>query len=143
MSDIVYKYENKIFTLKAIGRNDGRYKAYCNRIGVNEDSQDSLVEVITPDGKNMEKPCFYETRYFVRCDFHDSSIKKAFINHKMASVADSFDFDGETLVGTLDFVNSPGKSMSKATTKKLSIRLRKILLVLFVPSLRNQKDKLG
>ena len=109
MSESVYEYQNEIFKLKVTGKNTGRYQAYCNRIGVEEDSDESFVEMTTPNGKSMVKPCFYETRYFVRCDFHDSSIKNAFINHKMASVADSFDFDGKTLVGTLDFVNSPGK----------------------------------
>ena len=31
------------------------------------------------------------------------------VEHRMASVADAFNFDEGTLVGTLDFINEPGK----------------------------------
>ena len=110
MSEVVYTYKHgEIFTLKVLGRNAGRYEAYCKRIGVEEGSAESLVEEATPVGKDKVRPCFYETRYFVRCDFHDSSVCDAVFFHKMASVSDAFNFDGETLVGTLDFVNAPGK----------------------------------
>lgn len=53
-------------------------------------------------------PVFFETRYFVRCDF-DGSVSDARVVHRMASVSDAFDFEKGTLVGVLDFVNSPGK----------------------------------
>ncbi|MBQ9343658.1 MAG: DUF2357 domain-containing protein [Kiritimatiellae bacterium] len=110
MSETVYTYEHgDIFTLKVLGRNDGRYEAYCKRIGVEEDSEGSLVEVSTPAGTEKVKPPFFETRYFVRCDFRDSSVCDAVFFHKMASVSEAFDFDGKTLVGVLDFVNAPGK----------------------------------
>ncbi len=110
MSEVVYTYKHgEIFTLKVLGRNAGRYEAYCKRIGVEEGSAESLVEETTPGGKDKVRPCFYETRYFVRCDFHDSSVRDAVFFHKMASVSDAFNFDGETLVGTLDFVDAPGK----------------------------------
>lgn len=63
-------------------------------------------------GKNSscveDLPVFFETRYFVRCDF-DSSVSDARVVHRMASVSDAFDFEKGTLVGVLDFVNSPGK----------------------------------
>lgn len=110
MAEAVYTYEQKgVFTLKVTGRNEGRYAAYCDRIGVAEASPESFVEEMTPKGKAKVRPSFYETRYFVRCDFHDSSIKGVFVNHKMTSVTEAFDFDGKTLVGALDFVNAPGK----------------------------------
>ncbi|MBR4418304.1 MAG: DUF2357 domain-containing protein [Victivallales bacterium] len=113
MSEPVYTYPNEnepgnIFTLKVFGRNAGRYEAYCKRIGVDAGSDASMVDLTTPSGTAKIKPCFYETRYFVRCDFHDK-VDNVFVNHKMASVTEAFDFDGQTLVGTLDFVNSPGK----------------------------------
>ena len=110
MSEVVYSYSHgEIFTLKVIGRNEGRYAAYCQRIGVEMDSDASMVDESTPSGTGKVKPSFYETRYFLRCDFKDKSVRDAVFFHKMASVSDAFDFDGETLVGTLDFVNAPGK----------------------------------
>ena len=110
MSETVYSYSHgELFTLKVIGRNEGRYEVYCNRIGVKVDSDESKVDETTPNGTEKVKPSFYETRYFLRCDFNDSSVKEAVFFHKMASVSEAFDFDGKTLVGTLDFVNSPGK----------------------------------
>ena len=110
MSETVYTYSHgELFTLKVIGRNEGRYEAYCKRIGVDVGSEASLVELITPNGTEKVKPRFYETRYFLRCDFDDPAVKNAVFFHKMASVSEAFDFDGKTLVGTLDFVNSPGK----------------------------------
>ena len=110
MSEVVREFHyDGLFTLKVIGRNDGRYAAYCDRIGAALDSPESYVDEATPWGAAKVKPAFYETRYFVRCDFKDPAVRDAFVNHKMSSVAEAFDFDGKTLVGTLDFVNSPGK----------------------------------
>ena len=55
-------------------------------------------------------PVFFETRYFFRADFKDGeAIKDVAVDHRMASVADAFNFDGDTLVGTLDFINEPGR----------------------------------
>lgn len=110
MADVVYTYEHgDVFTLKVTGRNDGRYQAYCDRIAVAPNSDESFVDETTPSGAVKVRPSFYETRYFVRCDFKDSAVRDAYVNHKMSSVAEAFDFDGKTLVGTLDFINSPGK----------------------------------
>ena len=110
MSEVVYNYSHgDLFALKVIGRNEGRYEAYCKRIGVEVGSDESKVDETTPNGTEKVKPSFYETRYFMRCDFKDPSVKDAVFFHKMASVSEAFDFDGKTLVGTLDFVNSPGK----------------------------------
>ena len=110
MSEVVYTYEHgEIFTLKVLGRNAGRYEAYCKRIDAAVGSDESMVEFTEPRGKDLFKPVFFETRYFVRCDFKDSSVRDAVFFHKMASVSEAFDFDGKTLVGTLDFVNAPGK----------------------------------
>ena len=110
MSETVYTYTHgDVFTLKVIGRNTGRYEAYCKRIGVDEGSAESLVDISAPNGPDKVKPPFFETRYFVRCDFKDTSAKGAVFFHKMASISEVFDFDGKTLVGVLDFVNAPGK----------------------------------
>ena len=110
MSEVVYSFAREgVFSLKVTGRNGGRYEAYCGRLGVEPGSEESFVEEMTPDGPRRGAPAFFETRYFVRCDFKDRSVRDAFVNHKMASVASAFDFDGGTLVGTLDFVNAPGK----------------------------------
>lgn len=110
MSEVVYIYEHgKLFTLKVLGRNADRYEAYCRRIGVEAGSEDSKVEFSEPRGKQRLEPAFFETRYFVRCDFKDPTVSEAVFFHKMASVSEAFDFDGKTLVGTLDFVNAPGK----------------------------------
>lgn len=110
MSETVYTYAHGgIFTLKVLGRNAGRYEAYCKRIGAEEGAEGSLVEVSTPAGTAKVKPPFFETRYFVRCDFHDPQVRDAVFFHKMASVSEAFDFDGRTLVGVLDFVNAPGR----------------------------------
>lgn len=56
-------------------------------------------------------PVFFETRYFFRGDFASSPkpIRSVTINHRLASVEDSFNFDDGVLVGTLDFINEPGK----------------------------------
>lgn len=110
MSETVYTYTHgDVFTLKVIGRNAGRYEAYCKRIGVDEGSAESLVDISSPKGVEQKEPPFFETRYFLRCDFKDASIRGAAFFHKMASVSEAFDFDGKTLVGVLDFVNAPGK----------------------------------
>lgn len=56
-------------------------------------------------------PVFFETRYFFRGDFASSPkpIRSVTINHRLASVEDSFNFDEGVLVGTLDFINEPGR----------------------------------
>ncbi len=108
MPEEVYTYKNNVLAIKVFGKNAERYETYCERIGKAKDSDESFVDIVTPEGKKRIKPCFFETRYFVRCDF-ETSVQDAFINHRMASVTDAFNFDGHTLVGTLDFVNSPGK----------------------------------
>lgn len=56
-------------------------------------------------------PVFFETKYFFRGDFANSPkpIRSVTINHRLASVEDSFNYDEGVLVGTLDFINEPGK----------------------------------
>ena len=57
-------------------------------------------------------PVFFETRYFFRGDFKPidgRKVKDVRIEHRMASVADAFNYDDGTLVGTLDFINEPGR----------------------------------
>lgn len=111
MPEEVYKYGHPagLFTLKVFGRNDGRYAAYCSRIGQAEDSEEAKVEFVEPGGvRRKDKPAFYETRYTVRCDF-SADVRDVRVVHKLASVTDLFNFDGRTLVGTLDFINTPGR----------------------------------
>ena len=57
-------------------------------------------------------PVFFETRYFIRGDFKAGDgrrVKDVRVEHRMASVADAFNFDDGTLVGSLDFINEPGR----------------------------------
>jgi hypothetical protein len=57
-------------------------------------------------------PAFFETRCFFRGDFTGTggrAVRDVRVEHRMASVADAFNFDEGTLVGTLDFVNEPGR----------------------------------
>ena len=65
------------------------------------------------DGEPVKAPpVFFETRYFFRGDFTGTggrAVRDVRVEHRMASVADAFNFDEGTLVGTLDFVNEPGR----------------------------------
>ena len=57
-------------------------------------------------------PVFFETRYFFRGDFKPVDGRRAKdmrVEHRLASVADAFSFDEGVLVGSLDFVNEPGR----------------------------------
>ena len=57
-------------------------------------------------------PVFFETRYFFRGDFKPADgrkVKDVQVEHRMASIADAFNYDDGTLVGTLDFINEPGR----------------------------------
>ncbi len=57
-------------------------------------------------------PVFFETRYFFRGDFKlddGRKVKDVRVEHRMASIADAFNYDDGTLVGTLDFINEPGR----------------------------------
>lgn len=57
------------------------------------------------------KPVFFETRYFFRGDFANAAREIADVQvlHRMSSVEESFNYYGGVLVGTLDFVNEPGR----------------------------------
>ena len=57
-------------------------------------------------------PVFFETRYFFRGDFKPDGgrkVRDVRVEHRMASVADAFNYDDGTLVGSLDFINEPGR----------------------------------
>ena len=109
----------------SVKKDEGRLDRYLRRIddGTGRDGKVQYSASVVGDwtlwhkgvdsddkGKNSVDalPVFFETRYFVRCDFH-GSVSDARVVHRMASVSDAFDFEKGTLVGVLDFVNSPGK----------------------------------
>ena len=103
-----------------VKNNDGRLARYLKRIGDGRDGKVDYTSSVAGDWKLCtanektgvesihELPVFFETRYFVRCEF-DKSVTAARIVHRMASIADAFDFSRQTMVGTLDFINAPGK----------------------------------
>lgn len=121
--------------LKARADIDGKQDAFVRR--VKEDARDGEVDVLTEYSANMDcvfnfnggedaadirysvgeahikaMPVFFETRYFFRGDFKSvdgRTVKDVRVEHRMASVADSFNFDEGTLVGALDFINEPGR----------------------------------
>ena len=121
--------------LKARGDIRGKREAYESRI--REDFPDDGEALLTEYSANVDctfriegdgredgvpfaaggealkgPPVFFETRYFFRGDFREvggRKVRDVRVEHRMASVADAFNFDEGTLVGTLDFVNEPGK----------------------------------
>ncbi|MBR4252491.1 MAG: DUF2357 domain-containing protein [Kiritimatiellae bacterium] len=121
--------------LKARGDIRGKQEAYGKRI--REDFPEGGEELLTEYSANADctfsiegdgreggavfaaggkavkgPPVFFETRYFFRGDFRAAGgrrVRDVRVEHRMASVADAFNFDEGTLVGTLDFVNEPGK----------------------------------
>ena len=127
MSERIFEFEiPKLLKIQISGRNEGRVDRYLTRIGREADDEgakvaytasiagnwhlDSKTDKDEPGERVNALPVFFESRYFVRCDF-DSAAKVTGCRmiHPMAAVADQFDFSNGTLVGTLDFVNSPGK----------------------------------
>ncbi len=107
----------------SVKNNDGRLARYLKRIRDGGDGKVDYTSSVAGDwklcpavggdvsksgAKAHELPVFFETRYFVRCEF-DKSVTAARVVHRMASIADAFDFSRQTMVGTLDFINAPGK----------------------------------
>ena len=121
--------------LKARADIDGKQNAYRRRIAEDAEGDESaaLTEysanidcTFNFTGGDAEKdmpfvadgdavkalPVFFETRYFFRGDFKPvdgRKVKDVRVEHRMASVADAFNYDDGTLVGTLDFINEPGR----------------------------------
>ena len=122
--------------LKARADIGGKQDAYCARI--REDAENGAEAMVETEysanvdcsfnfaGGDEEKdisyvaggevvkslPVFFETRYFFRGDFKPidgRKVKDVRVEHRMASVADAFNYDDGTLVGTLDFINEPGR----------------------------------
>ena len=80
----------------------------------NFEGGDTAEDVPFAEGGEAVKrpPVFFETRYFFRGDFRPVDGRRAKdvrVEHRMASVADAFSFDEGVLVGSLDFVNEPGR----------------------------------
>lgn len=117
-------------TLKVRAAIDGKQSAYTDRIandpvGSYSDGlveyranlpwkvsfNESVVQDVDAGAIVKARPAFFETKYFFRGSFKDSPkpIKDVQINHRLASVSDSFNYDDGILVGTLDFVNEPGR----------------------------------
>ena len=120
--------------LKARADIDGKQAAYQKRIA--EDSRDDESAALTEYSANVDcvlnfdggdsagdvpfvaggdavrhLPVFFETRYFIRGDFKSDGtrrVKDVYVEHRMASVSDAFNFDEGVLVGSLDFINEPG-----------------------------------
>lgn len=124
MSERILEFEVQgLLKLQLSGRNDGRVGRYLKRIGKTSDAPEALVRYTSSVAGNWSfsgqrhmavglveaLPVFFETRYFVRCDFTDERVRGCRVVHEMAAVEDAFDFTANTLVGTLDFVNAPGK----------------------------------
>jgi hypothetical protein len=121
--------------LKARADIEGKREAFARRI--REDSPDDGAALLTEYSANADctfnfaggdaaedipfsaggepvkaPPAFFETRCFFRGDFTGTggrAVRDVRVEHRMASVADAFNFDEGTLVGTLDFVNEPGR----------------------------------
>lgn len=121
--------------LKARADVVGKQEAYKRRIG--EDSEGDEEALLSEYSANVDcafnfcggdiasdvcfsaggaavkaLPVFFETRYFFRGDFKEiegRTVKDVRVEHRMASVADAFNYDEGTLVGSLDFINEPGR----------------------------------
>ena len=69
--------------------------------------------VFAAGGKAVKAaPVFFETRYFFRGDIQPPdgrAVRDVVVDHRMESVAEAFNYDDGTLVGTLDFINEPGR----------------------------------
>lgn len=116
-------------TLKVRSSIDGLQEKYVKRIREDAATDACLVDYsanvdwevsfgddvesrsIRRDEKFAAAPVFFETKYFFRGDFKGSSkeIEDVQIDHRLASVGDSFCFEEGVLVGTLDFINEPGR----------------------------------
>lgn len=116
-------------TLKVRSAIDGKQSAYEKRVREDDDAANLLVDYsanvpwtcsfagdvqlteIAADEKRRFKPVFFETKYFFRGDFADGArkVRDVQVVHRLASVGESFNFDDGVLVGTLDFINEPGR----------------------------------
>ena len=70
------------------------------------------IPFVEGGGAVKRLPVFFETRYFFRGDFKPVDgrrVRDVRVEHRMASVADAFNFDDGVLVGALDFINEPGR----------------------------------
>lgn len=117
------------FTLKVRAAIDGKQVEYEKRVKEDGDEENLLVDysanvpwrcsfadgespvTIAASEKHKFNPVFFETKYFFRGDFADGpkKVKDVCIDHRLASVGESFNFDDGVLVGTLDFINEPGR----------------------------------
>ena len=146
-----YKLDGVLDLTISTKKPEGRLMRYLKRVGKLDDPTAAHVQyrssvpgkwTIWPDGTEKEHPdakefkdlpVFYESRYFVDCFFEDPEVAEACVVHPMASVADAFGFSHHTLVGSLDFVNSPGK-FRLAIEYKLHGEARSVVLEWLVAS---------
>ena len=120
------------FTLKVRSCIDGKQKLYAQRIAADaqefgdaDDAEvdysantdcvyyfgdDTPVEFRVGSEPISRAPVFFETTYFFRGSFDTGCkpVKDVVVDHRMASVTDSFTYDENILSGQLDFINEPG-----------------------------------
>ena len=80
---------------------------YSANVDCQFDFGNNNIKEFIVGGDTVEAP-----RYFFRGDFSPVSgqkVKDVRVEHRMASIADAFNYDEGTLVGTLDFINEPGR----------------------------------
>lgn len=110
-ANITYKqseYEKRIREDDASSDCYVSYKANAKWVCSFDGGENTLMAEVNEE--IMAKPVFFETKYFFRGDFNPPKpIRSVTINHRLASVEDSFNYDEGVLVGTLDFVNEPGR----------------------------------
>ncbi len=130
MKNEVFRYTNESFSLSVSGAVSGRQAKYLSRMGKAsfEDMSACVEYKFSSPPKNLQlwddsegklllvesgcgvatRPVFFETRYFFRADFAPS-VKSVRVVHPLAAIAESFDYLNGTLVGSLDFINTPGR----------------------------------
>ena len=116
-------------TLRVQSGIDRKQTEYESRIREDDPTSDCLVDYVAnvkwsvafdeadlprtyeAGEKCRAKPVFFETRYFFRGDFADAAREIADVQvlHRMSCVEESFNYYRGVLVGTLDFVNEPGR----------------------------------
>ena len=146
-----YKLDGVLDLTISTKKPEGRLMRYLKRVGKLDDPTAAHVQyrsslpgkwTLWPHGTGKEHlaenefkdlPVFYESRYFVDCFFDDPEVTEACVVHPMASVADAFGFSHHMLVGSLDFVNSPGK-FRLAIEYKLHGETRSVVLEWLVAS---------
>ena len=94
---------------------------------------------IAADEKRAFKPVFFEAKYFFRGDFDAETAKRISdvqIVHRLASVGESFNYFDGVLVGSLDFINEPGRFKLELKVSFADGSSRRIVLEFMVVSVK-------